>query len=89
MPSNPDEVRDNALRAIESLTAWAGSENSNDFLAERYAAMASEEGREGVVRSWAGAINVASYMLVWLSKLTGKSEEEILQMIALHYQGLE
>ena len=51
--------------------------------------MSNAEGIEGVVRSWAGAINVASYMLVWISKLTGKSKEEVLQAIALHYQGLE
>lgn len=51
MPSDPNEVQDNALRAIEFLTAWVGSGTSNDFLAERYEAMSNAEGIEGVVRS--------------------------------------
>lgn len=85
MASDPNEVRDNALKAIEFLTAWSGGERSTDFLAERFRAMSDEEGREGLIRSWAGLINVSGYMLVWISKLTGKSEEEILQAIALHF----
>ena len=51
--------------------------------------MNDEEGREGLIRSWAGLINVSGYMLVWISELTGKSEEEILQAISLHFQDLK
>ena len=89
MASDPAEVRANALQAIEFLTAWAGGGRSTDFLAERFRAMNDEEGREGLIRSWAGLINVSGYMLVWISELTGKSEEEILQAISLHFQDLK
>jgi hypothetical protein len=87
MPANPDEVKDNALQAIELLTAWAGGGRSTDFLAERVRTISYEQGHEGVVRSMVGLINVSGYMLVWLSKLTGKPEEEVLQAIALNFHG--
>lgn len=88
MPTDPDEARDNALRAIELLTAWAGSGRSKEFLAERYTALIHEEGREGLVRSWAGLMAVNGRLLVWMSRaINGKqSEEEILQALALSYQ---
>jgi hypothetical protein len=89
MTSDPNEIRDNALRAIELLTAWSGGGRTKDFLAERVATIGNEEGREAFIKSWAGLIEVNGYMLVLISRLTGKSEEEILQTIALHYQGLE
>jgi hypothetical protein len=83
--ANPDDVRYNALQAVELLTAWAGGGRSTDFLGERVKAISYEQGHEGVVRSMAGLINVGGYILVWLSQLTGKPEEEILQTIALHF----
>jgi hypothetical protein len=84
MPTDPDEARDNALRAIELLTAWAGSGRSNDFLAERVAEM----GNEDFIKSWAGLIAVNGKLLVWMSRAIGgkQSEEEILQALALSYQ---
>ncbi len=88
MPSDPNEARDNALRAIELLTAWAGSRRSNDFLAERVRAMGDEEGRAAFIKSWVGLIAVNGKLLTWMSQATkGKqSEEEILQALALSYQ---
>jgi len=88
MPANPDEARDNALRAIELLTAWAGSGRSSDFLAERVRAMGDEEGQEAFIKSWVGLIAVNGKLLTWMSQATKgeQSEEEILQALALSYQ---
>jgi hypothetical protein len=88
MPSNPDESRDNAVRAIELLTAWAGSGRSNDFLAERVRAMGNDEGQEAFIKSWVGLIAVNGKLLTWMSRaIQGQqSEEEILQALALSYQ---
>jgi len=88
MPTDPDEARDNALRAIELLTAWAGSGRSKEFLAELVRATGNEEGLQAFIKSWAGLIAVNGKLLVWMSRATqGKqSEEEILQALALSYQ---
>lgn len=88
MAPDPYEVRKNALQAIELLTAWAGGGTSTDFLGERVKATSYEEGHEGIVRSMVGLINVSGYLLVWISQLIARSEEEFLQAIALHYQRL-
>jgi hypothetical protein len=86
MPTNPDEARDNALRAIELLTAWAGSGRSNDFLCERVAETGNEEGLQAFIKSWAGLIAVNGKLLVWMSELSKRPADEILQALALSYQ---
>jgi len=89
IPPDADEVRRNALQAIELLTAWAEGGTSKDFLRERVKAITYDDGHEGAIQSVAGLINVSGYMLGWLSQLTGKSTEEILQVIAIHYHERE
>jgi hypothetical protein len=85
MPPDADEVRTSTLQAVELLTAWAEGDSSNDFLGERAKAITHEDGHEGAMRSVAGLVNVSVYMLGWLSQLTEKPIEEILQEIAIHY----
>jgi hypothetical protein len=88
MPTDPNETRDNALRAIELLTAWVQSDRSNAFLTERVAAIGNEEGREGFAKSFVGLMQVSGYMLVLISRLVGQlSEEQVLQTIASYFLG--
>jgi hypothetical protein len=83
MPGSQDQYRESTLRAIELMTAWAGGGRSTEFMVERIAKIGKEEGQEGFVQAFVGLVNVAGYMLVRLSQVTGKTEEELLQLIAL------
>ena len=69
------------------MTAWAGGGRSTDFVVERIAKIGREEGEQGFAQGFVGLLNLAGYMLVRLSQMTGKTEEELLQMIALEHQG--
>jgi hypothetical protein len=83
--ANPDDVRDDAQRAIELLTAWVGGGRSNDFLAERVALLASE-GPEAIARALVGLIGISGELLILLSSTTGQPEDEVLRQLALRYQ---
>jgi hypothetical protein len=76
---------------IELMTAWIGSDKKNDFLAERLRALLDEadtttDKMVAVSNALAGVSAAAGDLLVWLAKLTGHSEEEVLQEIAKKYQ---
>lgn len=73
-------------RAIELMTAWAGGGRSTDFMIERIAKIGDEDGQEGFAQTFTGLTNLAGYLLIRLSQHTGKSVEELLQLIALEHE---
>ncbi len=85
--------RENGLRGIELMTAWAGGGRSTDFFIERLKLMSDEarqdgdkEGIQGFGDAFLGIAELAGYMLIRLAQLTGVTEEEVLQRIARDYQ---
>jgi hypothetical protein len=84
--TSDEEFRENMLRAIELMTAWAGGGSSTDFMIERIAKIGDEEGQMGYAQTFTGLTSLAGYLLMRLTQLTGKSAEELLQLIALEHQ---
>jgi hypothetical protein len=70
------------------MTAWAGGGKSTDFVGERIKAIGAEDGIKGFARTFTGLVELNGALLVRLSELTGKTEEQLLQELALRYQSL-